>query len=253
MRGVSVRYRAWNPNHRVFFDRAESLSRCIPMKSHMDEGTGQRRMPVLQISWGPFLRSAPASWEHYMLFSSMPHEQYKKAHDGYERGNSVVDALLGHFAEQACELYHTGVTLPTVGVMYGVFISHEGDLPAQAKGFHLRRNFNCIPNAICPYCLANDKDVPFSDHGLHARWRATVGAQVPWTTASPMHSIPGCESEIVVSKDIFHLCHLGVLRAFCCSLLCYLISVGHFPSLVACAALVQFCFRVLHFFLFMHF
>ena len=37
------------------------LDSVLPMKLHCDEGTGQRRAPVMQYSWGPLLTAAPAA------------------------------------------------------------------------------------------------------------------------------------------------------------------------------------------------
>ena len=41
-----------DPTHTVFKDHGNELDHCIPCMLHGDEGTGHRRKPVLQLSWG---------------------------------------------------------------------------------------------------------------------------------------------------------------------------------------------------------
>jgi len=219
-------YRLHNPGHDVFVRFADSLHLCLPLKIHSDEGTGPRRAPVNQISWGPVLSSSPNSFDRYFFWSSMNGEDYKFANAGYEAGNAVLDEVSTHLAAQATDVYINGMDCIDVGTLHLVWVAVEGDLPAQARALHLKRNFNCMPNQLCPWCLADDREVPFSDYRENAAWRATSGTQRPWTTESPFHGIPGWDSELILAKDLFHLCHLGAVRGFAINLLCYMCWTG---------------------------
>eukprot|EP00435_Cladocopium_sp_Y103_P026732 s1930_g6.t1 len=136
-------------------------------------------------------------------------EDYKSANAGYERGNAILDEVSARLAAQAQSVYRDGVNCPGIGKLHFVWVALEGDLPAQARSLHCKRNLNCMPNQLCPWCLADDLEVPFSDFRPVAAWRRTVGASRPWTTESPMLGIAGAEHEVFLAKDLFHLCHLG--------------------------------------------
>lgn len=153
----------------------------------------------------------------------MGHETYKKAHAGFEKGNAVLDELCEHLARQAAEVYWEGIDAGDMGRLYLVTVSHEGDLPAQARAHHSKRNFNCSPNQMCPWCLANDTSVPYTDVRDCALWRSTVATERPWTNESPLHAIPGANHEFFLAKDVFHIFHLGAIRTFVVNLLCLLV------------------------------
>lgn len=102
-----------------------------------------------------------------------------------------------------------------------------------------RRNFNTVPHAMCTWCGANDSSAPYTDWRSGAEWRKIEPSR-PWVTDSPFHHIPGGSHENILSKDLFHLCHLGATRTFCVSLLCYLTFLGRF---VACQEVANFQFQ----------
>ena len=221
-------FRTAFPLHPVFETHSEHLHLCVPVKAHTDEGTGKRKTAVLVHSWGPVMRSGTASWDQYFHFSTLLNEDYKAFNQGYEQGNDVVDSLMQHFAGQARTAFYDGIRIPEHGVWYLIFVAHEGDLPAQAKLYHLKRNFNCDPNEMCPWCMADDKNIPFTDANPDARWLQSVYQHPAWTNPSPLLAIPGAMHPAFVARDLFHLCHLGIVRTFCVSLLCYLVYMGHF-------------------------
>jgi len=49
-------FRVLQPEHDVYTRYGDELDSVLPMKLHCDEGTGQRRAPVMQYSWGPLGR-----------------------------------------------------------------------------------------------------------------------------------------------------------------------------------------------------
>jgi hypothetical protein len=138
-----------------------------------------------------------------------------------------------HFARQASAAFHTGVAC-TLGTFFLVFVAFDGDLPAQGKLFHCKRNFQCVPNPCCPWCAADDSDKPFTDIRPGALWKSTVGANVPYVVEPPLASIPGAATAKFLSKDIFHILHLGLVRTFTASVICFLVLREHFlPSSLA--------------------
>ncbi len=217
------------PSHPVFTDHANALDSCIPMKIHSDEGTGLRRTAVQQYSWGPILSHSGCSLDKYFFFSCLNAEQYKAYNFGYAVGNAVLDDVCEHFATQATKAYTDGI-LSSLGKYHLVFVGLEGDLPAQARIYRLCRNFSHAPNCMCPWCEANDSTVPFTDSRDCAKWRETVHASRPWNTEGPLLHIPGGNDEIMLAKDIFHLCHLGAVRGFVVNTLCYLVAISLFVS-----------------------
>ena len=135
-----------------------------------------------------------------------------------------------HFVHEARDCFYDGV--PSLhGKFFLVFLRLEGDLPAQGKLAHSARNFTNDPNPMCPWCLADDRDVPFADLRECAAWRATTGSVPPWGSISPLHFLPGGNEEQFLAKDLFHISHVGITRTFVASCICYLVHVGHFrPS-----------------------
>ena len=224
-------YRRFHGNHPVYQQHAEHLRFCVFIKIHSDEGTGLRKNAVMQWSWGPLFAASPSSHDRYLFYSMMNSEVYKDAHCGYEQGNAILDGVSMQLALDAQLLFNQGFFALGIGTLYFICVGAEGDLPAQARSFHVRRNFNCQPNELCPWCLATDREaLPFSDYRPQAAWRATVSASRPWSAPSPMSLIPGGDHEIFLAKDLFHLAHLGAVRGFSVNLLCYLVYVGHFAS-----------------------
>ena len=232
-------YKGVCPNHEVYATHS-NLGRCIPCRLHADEGTGARKKPILQCSWGPLLAAGMSSWDRYWLWTSMLHETYKEYNMGFEKGNTVIDSLMTHLAIEVNDAFLHGFELQGYGKFFLVFLTLDGDLPAQAKIFHCARNFCREPNPMCPWCLANDTDLPFTDVSSSAAWRATVNAEVPWTIPHAMTTVPGADTATFLAKDIFHECHLGLLRVFVASTICFLAKHGHF---IPCGAPAGFALK----------
>ena len=141
------------PQHDVFERFGDELKNCLPIKVHCDEGTGVRKNPILQVTWGPILSSDPSSLSRYFFFTSMLGDDYKHFHRGYELGNSVIDELFDVMAAELSSVYLDGVVARGIGRLRLVFVGLEGDLPAPARVYHLKRNFNCTPNWRSTYSV----------------------------------------------------------------------------------------------------
>lgn len=221
-------FRQVQPESKVFQVHSQDRLRfCIPCKLHVDEGTGVRKSAVLQCSWGPILASGGASWLRYFFWSCMGHESYRRLNVGFECGNRVVDSLTQEFANQAKSALETGIATKH-GTFYLCFVCVEGDLPAQAKVFHCKRNFQCVPNPMCPWCGADGFAIPFTDVRAGASWKATVGRDVPWINRPPLADLTSNGEGSFLAKDLFHVVHLGIGRTFLSSAICFLINMGHF-------------------------
>ena len=83
---------------------------------------------------------------------------------------------------------------------------------------------------MCPWCDANDTTVPFTDVSSTALWKQTVNRDVPYTLAPPLAKIPGAADSRFLSKDVFHICNLGITRTFVVSTICFLVLCKHFES-----------------------
>lgn len=157
----------------------------------------------------------------------MGHEAYRHHNMGWEWGNEVLDSLMEELANQAKSAMETGITTEH-GTFFLCFISLEGDLPAQAKIFHCKRNFLRVPNPMCPWCSANGTTIPYTDVRTTASWRATVGQEVPWNSEPPLAALSTNGDATFLAKDIFHLVHLGIGRTFLSSAICFLVRLDHF-------------------------
>ncbi|CAE7836434.1 unnamed protein product [Symbiodinium sp. CCMP2592] len=198
---------------------------------HADEGTSFRRAGIYQQSWGPIIKAGPASALHCFFYTAMLADDYKEDHVGYGAGNNTLDSLMRHFVEDAMDCYLNGVP-SRQGLFYIVILRLEGDLPAQAKLSHSGRNYTNDPNPICSWCLADGRQIPFGDFRRTAAWRATISQQPPWMSRSPLHDLPGGEDVRFLSKDLFHISQLGITRTCVASVICFLVTMGHFQPLV---------------------
>ena len=247
------------PQHPVYSKAADALQYCIPCRVHADEGTGLRKTAVFQVSWGPLLCDSMSSFDRYFFWACMLHEQYKDFHAGFEGGNAVIDSLLEHFAAEARSLFDHGFKVDGFGTFFLIFVSFDGDLPAQAKVMHCKRSFASEPNPMCFWCQADDALIPYTDVSANAAWRLTVNTSVPWSNAaSAMLVIPGAATAMFMSKDLFHICHLGIVKTFVVSTIAFLVFRGHFvagdsdsrsrPALLreAYRQFKLFCSKILH-------
>ena len=218
-------YQKHNSLHPVYTDHKARLQWCVPCKLHMDEGTGVRKHPILQVSWSPVFQP------YYMLWSCLPHSAYKQFHQGYELGNPVVDSLLHHFTTMARSVYFDGIQIGS-HKFWLVWIAAEGDLPALSKCFHCKRNFGREPNECCFWCEAHDRTegMAFSNFRVSAEWRDTIGQSRPWSVPGVLCDIPGADHEAFLSKDVFHIIHLGIGRTLAVSFIAYLVDAKYFGA-----------------------
>ena len=195
-------------------------------------------------------------WLFIYMFLFLPRFD-QDDHAGFGQGNKTLDSLLRHFVHDARDCYYNGLPSRN-GKFYLVLLRLEGDLPAQAQLLHSGRSFTNDPNPMCPWCLADGRDMPFGDFRRNAKWRSTIATDPPWKSWSPLHDLPGGEDDRFIAKDLFHISHLGIARTCVASVICFLVAVGgHFQpseggtSVPACLkeaykSFALFCKSILH-------
>ena len=213
------KWRIFEPSNRVFVDHSNDLRFCIPCMLHGDEGTGHRRRPVLQISWGSFCRLGFGPLDRMFLITSCSHKTYSKYNQGSVAGNVVTDRLLEECAKSALSAYNDGICVRD-HTFYLVFLGLAGDHPFQTKAY--RANRSHLKSDICPHCHANTSFIPFEDVGMDALWRATVFQTVPWSRDQlpPLGKIPGGDSPRFIRWDLMHMIPHGAAREFVASVIC---------------------------------
>ena len=223
-----AKFKAVDPGHVVFREHCNNLEHCIPCLFHGDEGVGHRRKPVLQLSWGPLLRTGLGSLQRLFLITSCPHVYYSQFNEGASAGNPVVDNLLKECSISARKAYLEGISTEH-GCFFLVFLGLAGDHPWQTKAYQCERGH--LRNSLCP-CLANTSDrIPFEDVSKKAVWRHTLFQSVPWDRrfSPPLALIPGADHPGFIKWDLFHMLPHGCVRNFVASCICMLAGpLGHF-------------------------
>ena len=224
-----AKFKAVDPGHVVFREHCNNLEHCIPCLFHGDEGVGHRRKPVLQLSWGPLLRTSLGSLQRLFLITSCPHVYYSQFNEGASAGNPVVDNLLKECSISARKAYLEGISTEH-GCFFLVFLGLAGDHPWQTKAYQCERGH--LRNSLCPWCLANTSDrIPFEDVSKKAVWRHTLFQSVPWDRrfSPPLALIPGADHPGFIKWDLFHMLPHGCVRNFVASCICMLAGpLGHF-------------------------
>ena len=216
------KWRCLEPNNEVFKTHSNELGHCIPCMLHGDEGTGHRRKPVLQLSWGSLLRVGKNALERMFLITSCAHKMYSRFNKGSVAGNIVIDKLLEECAKSAFKAHSDGIQTRSGQRFFLIFLGLAGDHPFQTKAYRATRGH--LKKDICPHCHANTYSVPFEDMSRQALWRATVFQSVPWKrdVAPPLALIPGSSHPGFIRWDLMHMLPHGCARNFAASIICML-------------------------------
>lgn len=214
------RWQCIEPDNRVYTDHANELDHCIPCMLHGDEGTGHRRKPVLQVSWGSLLRIGKGPLERMFLITSCSHKRYSRFNKGTEAGNVVIDKLLGEIAKSAVQAFADGIETGSGHIFFLVFVGLAGDHPFQTKAYQATRSHLKVD--ICPRCHANTYSVPFEDVSKNAMWRSSIFQSLPWNrrVSPPLGLIPGAQHPAFIRGDLMHMIPHGCARTFAASIIC---------------------------------
>ena len=248
------RFKAIRPDYHIF-QRASagalSLSSCVPIFSHTDEGrsykhlglwvtsfhgclgrgtrpylaTGKHKLPVSQNEMG--LNYIGQSWSTQFMFATMIKTTYLKHPTAQEK-------LIEIFVNDLKDLLDDGLTSRDgQHKIHLVHVGTKGDLPALVKLGQFQRSFSHVPRGassrkacegVCHLCLAGAEvgpgqahHVPFEDMSPQADWVGTLYSKVPWVTRPTI--LLGLELSPMQSMeffftDLWHNYHLGVSKHF---------------------------------------
>ena len=145
----------------------------------------------------------------------------------YEEDDAVLPDAMKIIAEDLRRALTQGIDLPGGRKLRLACTSVKGDWPFLIAAADLNRHFRRAPKAghteghgICHWCLAGQKNYPFSDCGANPRWARTEGsaaASAPWDSLQPFTALlpaPHGSPEKLYRPDIWHNWHLGHGRYF---------------------------------------
>ena len=217
------KYASFDSGHPVFWDHAEWLDRCVPIKIHGDEGRGTGRSNVMVVSFQPVLVQYNVSKSSYwtrFLYSLVSSKIYRE--------DATVDQLFEHLARDLRSLYFTGVKIESLGVtVYPVVIGNKGDWPYLAKSFCLKRWFKC--KLICHKCSMTSK-------GSMVEIVSPAGGDLTdqdlykVRSKRPLAQVPGLDRADMAKTDLAHTFHLGVGKHFCASTVMAMCKIGVFGT-----------------------
>ena len=151
----------------------------------------------------------------------------------YEDDPEFFHAVMAKTAGSLKSLLETGVVDRRGNRRKICVIAVKGDWPYLIKSGRLARHFSTgakrgverrAPKGKCHLCQAGCRGFPYEDLGnLRAAWRSTIGLTVPWETTPPFLQIglphdashPGSYYQ----PDIWHTVHLGIGKAWVCSVI----------------------------------
>ena len=146
----------------------------------------------------------------------------------YEEDDAALPDAMKIIAEDLHRALTQGIDLPGGHKLRLACTSVKGDWPFLIAAADLNRHFRRAPKAghtegghgICHWCLAGQKNYPFSDCGANPRWARTEGsaaASAPWDSLQPFTALlpaPHGSPEKLYRPDIWHNWHLGHGRYF---------------------------------------
>ena len=133
-----TRFRDHDGNHPIFAAGLD-VGMCVPVQFHGDEGTGHRRKPVLQLSWGTVLTQGVPALDRLFLITSCPAKLYSSLNAGIEAGNRVLDRLTEAAAKSFRNAFFAGIETK-FGTVHLVCIGVAGDHVWHTKVYRCMRN-----------------------------------------------------------------------------------------------------------------
>ena len=222
-------FRIYNGGHDVYSRWGHQLHLCIPAKFHMDEGTGQRKLRCSNGRGDQWFcitivfRSVYVLRQHCSRTIQTCSSRIRIG-ERYPRRSGQLTCGWGSQSLSWWVPYWWNWTC-------ALSVGGSRRRPARAgKGISPEKKLRLPSHELCPWCLCNDRDVPHTDHRQGAIWRTTVHQRRPWTVPGPLNCIPGADHESFLAKDLFHLCHLGIVRTFAVNMLCYLTHLNIFVA-----------------------
>ena len=226
------RYKPFATEHKVYEMHGQELGACIPIMLHTDEGTGQKKKPVLilQVHAAMGAGSRRGSDMNYtgpsmltrMLFTTIGAKQLKMKKNSKQQ---ILNGLFQAWAQELRSLFEDGLLLKVNGRptrIYLVPIASKGDWPALVQCGSLQRHFGHATkkggqqkNGVCHLCKAGMQGMAWHDFGTNAEWYVTRHeAPLPWKVNDPPPLSALILNPVDPSSwfqvDLFHTCHKGV-------------------------------------------
>ena len=221
----------------------EPLETAIPVRLHGDEGQGNKKAPVMIISWGSALVHGP-SMQTRLLFTVMPAKAYVR-----RRGrNLTLEALYailvwscqalftGKWPERAPDSWPGWVPKETGSLASGyrcVFVGLKGDAKFIKEAMLWKLYWRAC--FVCFECFASRTDPLLNYLQLQddAAWRFTGESHehylhnTPPNCRSPLLGIPGFRKDLVC-YNLLHVVCLGIGQDFAGAAIVDLVKAGVF-------------------------
>ena len=215
----------------VYKVHSTRLSQCVPVYLHCDEGTGPKKRGLLVLQFQPVLGAGSrrgndinfsgSTYTNRMLYSVLKTTLYAKKKD-------ILYNLLRHWSDDWTQAFTDGIPLRHNNsrvLLYPIVLGLKGDWAGLVKMGRLTRHFgrdaplSSNPCGVCHLCKAGKLGYPWHKNDVNAAWLLdpSPNAEVPWTTPSPLMSIPSEGSGRFYLVDIFHTLHKGVYGDFAAS------------------------------------
>ena len=223
-------FRNHRPRHPVFSRHPDpdSLSRCVPIFLHADEGSGQKKKGLLVLQFQPVLakgsrRSSDLNFAGNTFLNRVVYAVLSTTL--YNRKNAVLYQLLDHWAADLSCVFESGVPVIIEGkkvTLFPIVLGLKGDLQGLIKCGRLNRSFlrdapaSLNPPGICHLCQAGRNGFPWHRTDIHAEWLRDPHAfdDEPWSVPSPLLKIPCDLGAKFFLVDVFHTAHKGIMGDF---------------------------------------
>lgn len=234
----------WARNHPAL-DTPELLPHSIPLRLHLDEGTGQRKRPVLIVQISSVASHGHSLDTHYLV-TVVPSRLYYKTRTN--RGviiNHTVWCILRFVVWSLKQLmigkwprvWFTGEPIRGHGLRAAMagsafkspwracYAGCKGDWKGLREAYAMPRHYNAA--YCCFHCWASQTSSPtlWTDLSDEAGWRLTTEstedylAATPDMEKSPLLELPGWGKSMVLIGDLLHvLFHRGCAADFVASM-----------------------------------
>lgn len=222
-------YQHLSPEHEVFKTHSGHLQSVIPVLLHADEGTGQKKRPLMVIQAQGLLGGGSSRGKNDLnyvgnsimarfLYTVIPGRLYADKH--IVRLRKLISTL----ASDLTSLFYDGIELAWEGLRRNCFfacLGMKGDWPALTKfgrltRHHLRDGKQQV--GICHLCKAGMADYPWHHSSFAELDRMHQDVPGPWDNEpSSLLQVPQDWSNPAAFYhiDVFHCFHKGIAGDFC--------------------------------------
>lgn len=222
-----TRWQQLQPTRPIFLNADDSkLDWSIPIAIHCDEGTGQKKRPLMIIQYQSILGRGTRKRQR----NSEPGVNYLGVSIGTRNLYSVMVgrhkpllALFAHLGEDLASAMNGGFNVRLDGIdrtIWLVPVAMKGDWPALTKVASMARHHGRdTPTkddgaGICHLCLGGQRNQPWHDVRHTNMKKLRQGAPLPWKKTPSLLKPLRIPEELQAQffrVDLFHTCHKGVM------------------------------------------